>query len=422
MPEDRTAAREPAPPSPGLRSRLLRFGGLQVANAIAPLLVLPAVIGIIGPDGWVALANGLGIGAAAAVAVGLAWPITGPPRVAGAAVSTASSVFNEGLVMRAVAFVPTCVIAAFTVVWLAPQGVDPTLAVLMMIATALAGLNSNWFFVGRARAGGIVVYETLPKLAATVLTIPLVMWTDEPRFYPLLLGVASLWGILGSAWSVNRMRGLGAAVQPALRGLPRQIPLGAAGLLSTGSSSLAVSIATLSGTGLNHVAGFAAGVRLRSMAQAGIGAGTSAMQGWVAEQGRGVLLGRFPKALMLNAALGTAAAAGLAVLAPVMDTLIFGPEVHIDFATALLLGLACLLYSISASLSHHLLGPLERSRTIVTATATASVVSMPAIFYLGQQFGAWGAMAGVALSEAITVAIQGATAIRIYRARTRART
>lgn len=403
----------PSAPSRGrLVKRLLSFGGLQAANAVVPLLVLPVVIGLIGPEGWVSLANGMGVGAAAAVMVGLAWPITGPPRVAGVSDAEAGAVLCESLVMRLMVLLPVCALATGAVVLLTPHGVHPGLGVAMAIATALNGLTSNWYYIGRGRAGGIMAFETVPKLVATALSIPVVMWTHEAFFYPLLLAVAAVGGTALSTWTITRWRGVRSAVRPAWRALGSQLPLGLAGVLSTGSTAFSVPVATLSGAGVAQVAAFAASVRLRSMAQAGVGASTSALQGWVAERGTAVLRHRARRALAVNGSVGLLAGAGLAVLTPWADTLVFGPEVQIDQATAVMLGLACVFYSLSASLSHHVLGPLGRSRAIVRATLVASMVAIPLIYVLTQSFGAAGAMAAVAAAEGLTVVIQGWTARR----------
>lgn len=399
--------------SPGVVSRLVRFGSLQAANAIAPLLVLPVVISIIGPSGWVGLANGLGIGAAAAVAVGLAWPITGPPRVAGADAATARAVLNESVVMRGIVFLPVAGVAAVAAALLSPPGTDPVLPIAMALATALSGLSSSWYFIGRARASGIARYETVPRLAATVLTIPAVLWTGQPLLYPALLALATLGGTTASVLRETGGRGLRAAIRPAWAGIAAQAPLGAAGLLSTGSSALAVPVATASGAAVPQVGGFAAAVRLRGMAQAGIGAGTSALQGWVAEHGPEVLRRRARTALAVNGGLGAAAGLVLALAAPWVDVLIFGPDVQISPGTAAILGVTCLFYALSASLSHHVLGPSGRSRTIVTATCVSSLIATPTIFALAPLYGAQGAMASVALGEGLTVLIQGFAARRV---------
>lgn len=407
-------AEEPSEPTarPGVLSRLIRFGGLQAANAIAPLLVLPIVISIVGPDGWVGLANGLGVGTAAAVAVALAWPITGPPRVSSATLGEAQDVFREGLVMRAIAYLPVGLLTTLVVIFLTPDGVDVAVPIAMALAMALNGLNSNWYYIGRGEAGGILRFESLPKLAATILTIPAVLSTGLAILYPLLLGIAALGGVVASTWSITRWKGMVSAIKPAIRRLPSSVPLGLAGLLSTGSTALAVPVATLSGAGVGPVGSFAAAVRLRSMAQAGIGAGTSALQSWVSEQGLNVLRLRAKKALLINGSLGLAAGLGVLILAPLIDTLIFGPDVQISLMTASLLGLTCLFYSLSASLTYHILGPLGKSRTVVLATSISSIVSVPLVFFLAQNYGASGATAGVAFAEGLTVTIQSLAARR----------
>ncbi len=393
--------------APSARTRLLRFAGLQAANAIVPLLVLPVVIDVVGEAGWVVLAIGMAVGAAAAVLVGLAWPLTGPPRVAGVDPATARAVYGEGLAMRLLVLAPVLLAAAAAVVLLAPSGASRLLGVLMALATTLNGLTASWYYIGRARPQGIVLFETVPRLLATGAAIPVVGLTAWAPWYPLLLMIAGVAGLLAATREVNGRLALQAGSWAAARaGWRAQTPLALAGVLSTGATALAVPIASVSGTALSQVGRFAAAVRLRSLAQGGIAAGTTALQGWVAEGDLSLWRRRAARAVRFNTALGVLAGGGIAVLAPVLDSIVFGPATVIDPLTAALLGCTCLAYAISSSLSNHILTPAGRTRQVVSSTTIASLLAMPTVFLASRWWGATGAMGAVAGAEALVVVLQ----------------
>lgn len=401
--------------------RILRFGGLQVVNAIAPVLVLPAVISAVGTAGWVGFSIGYGVGAAASVGVNFAWPITGPALVAGQPVSVAQEVFRRALLMRVLVSGPVLVVGAISAVVLSPPG-HRTLSVLMMAATAVNGLAANWYFIGRGQAGGIVLYETVPKLVATGLSIPLIHVTGVAITYPMLLLFVGLGGALVSSWRITgdvipRPPGEGNA----LLALRRQAPLAGAGLVSSMATALAVPIAALVSPSVGALAVFAAATRLRTLAQAGVGALATGVQGWVSEapdpesiKHRGKLC---LKACM---AMGGLTVLLLAIGTPIVDTLIFGPDIEMDLALALVIGLTCLMYATSVSLTSHVLAPHGETKSIVSATMIASLVAAPVIL-IGMHLGeALGAMVGVLLAEVIVVTIQAyAARSRVWGSSTR---
>lgn len=388
--------------------RFASFGALQVFNAIAPLVVLPSVIAAIGQRGWVGFAIGFSIGAAAAVAIAFAWPITGPAKVAGQPLDVAREVFGQSLTTRFLVIGPVLAVSLVAVALLRPAGESLLLPAAMALATALNGMSASWYYIGRAEARNIVVYETVPKLVATVLAIPAIELTGYALLYPVLLIVGSLCGFSGECRQIlGRWGNWPAPMSDSLILIRHQLPVAAAGVLSTGATALAVPIASVSSASLNQVASFAAGTRLRSMAQAGIGAATTATQGWVSESGRQAWRARARHALLVNGALGLVAAVCVVLLVPTLGSRIFGSDISIRWSTSGFLAAACFFYALSSSLTNHILAPIGEAQKIVISTMIASIVSAPAILLGASLWGATGAMAGVAIAEGLVVLQQG---------------
>ena len=405
-------------PSLPLR-RLGSFALLQLFGAIAPLLVLPVVVRLVGTSGWVSMSVGYAVGAAAAIAVYCGWPIAGPPRVAGAAPTQVRAVVRESLVMRGIVTGPVLVASALLTWWLSdPEHV--LLAVLMALAVGVSGRGASWCFIGLGRARGVFAFDALPKLLATVAAIPCVALTHSATWYPALLLLGTGTGIALSYRSIRG--GSGAPVtpaQPGLRGRLRDYSvLALSGVVGAGYTSLAVPIAQLAGAPVRAVGDFAGALRVRSMAQNGVASVTTAFQGWVAETGdERVLLVRMRTALAINAAIGLLGGLLFVVLAPLLDGVLFGDAVTISLPVALLNGATFTAYAVGASVSHHVLAPFGLAGAIGRTRIVASCIGVPLLFFMARWWGAEGASAGVLLCELIGLLLQVRLAARGVRDR-----
>ena len=394
--------------------RFFAFGGLQLVGAISPLLVLPVVVRLIGVDGWVGLSLGYAVGGAAGVAVNYGWPITGPSRVAAVSQDEAATIFAESLFMRATVALPVLAIAVLTACLLTPEGYRG-LAGAMTVAMASYGLAPNWYYIGRGKPEGILRYEVLPKLAATVATIPLVLLTQLPLIYPILLLAATMSGVIISARRILSGHQNFTHFAPGLRSRYASYGLVAASMvLGAGYSILALPITQMAGTSLAQVANFAGSMRMRSMVQTGITAGTSALQGWVSEQDQELSRRhRMRLALLTNAGLGAFAGLLLFSTGPLLGGALFGDAAELSYTLSALTGLACVPYALGTSLSFHILAPLQRTRVVATSRILATVVGVPLIFVMTRAGGANGAAAAILISESVVVLLQGFT---VYRA------
>lgn len=399
--------------------RLGSFALLQMFGAIAPLLVLPVVVRLVGTSGWVSLSVGYAVGAAAAIAVYCGWPIAGPPRVAGADLPRVRAVVRESVVMRGIVTGPVLVLSALLTWWLS----DPEhalLAVLMALAVGVSGLGASWCFIGLGRARGVFMFDALPKLLATVAAIPCVAFTHSATWYPALLLVGTGAGIVLSYKSIRG--GKGAHTEPPPPGFRERLRdyavLALGGVVGAGYTSLAVPIAQLAAAPVRAVGDFAGALRVRSMAQNGVASVTTAFQGWVAETGdERMLLVRMRTALAANTAIGLAGGLLFVVLAPVLDGVLFGDAVTISLPVAVFNGASFTAYAVGASVSHHVLAPFGLAGAIGRTRIAASVIGVPLLYFMARWWGAEGASAGVLLCELIGLLLQARLAVRGLRER-----
>ena len=142
------------------------------------------------------------------------------------------------------------------------------------------------------------------------------------------------------------------------------------------------------------------------MAKVGTGAVSNAFQGWVGEVRHAQPARRMIAAFTVTTCTGIAGGLILWLLLPVGVEVIFGAGITISATVAALSGVGFLMYSMTMSLSLHVLAPAERIRTISVATISAAVVGVPAMFLLTPTFGVEGAMLGVTLAEAVVLAVE----------------
>jgi len=394
--------------------RLTAFGALQLFGVLAPLAALPVVIRLIGTSGWVALSLGYAIGAAAAVGVNFGWQVAGPSRVAGEPHSVSARVFVESLFVRVGIAIPALGVAATASMLLAAPS-HRTLAGLMAIAMAVNGLTSNWYYIGKGKPDGIWKYESLPKFLATAATIPIVYFTRVPTLYPILLLAATVIGVVFSSREIIGNYTGPLRPEPGLSERIRSYGLlAAAAVLGAGYTNLAVPITQTAGASLNDVANFSGGMRLRSMTQLATAAWTTALQGWVSEpRVRAAALQRMRVALVSTTAIGCGTALLVFVTGPYLGRLIFGNAATISFTLSGLTGLACVPQAIASSLSFHVLAPLGKAPVVAISRMVATVIGVPAIFWMSRVGGAEGASLAILMAE---TAVAGIQAIAAYRA------
>lgn len=384
--------------------RLASFGALQLVATIAPIAVLPLVVRMIGASGWVGMSIGYGVGAAAASVVALGWPVSGPPLVAAAATDVRAVLFRESLATRAAAAVVATAAAAGISAALSPRG-HGFLAAAMAAAITSWGLTPSWYYVGIGQPRGILVFETLPRLAATMASIPVVALTREAVSYPGLLLLASL-----GSFVISARRILGSTKGPWLENgwrarLRGNVSLSLGNLIGAGYTNLAVPIATAAQPGVHALADLAASSRIRSMSQMGTASVATAFQGWVAEE-PAQARSRRRAAFALTTAVGLITAALLFVIGPFISGILFGSNVRYGWLMSAVTAAGVIPYALGATLSFHCLAPAGMHRQIASSRIAATIVGVPMLYVGVRHSGAVGGAAASAASEFVVVALQ----------------
>ena len=389
------------------------FSLLPILGAVSPLLVLPVIGRVLGIEGWAAIAVGQSVGLAASAPIYWGWNVVGPAEIALADSDRRGQLFRLSLATRGLIALPACAVAAAAAAIII-GGSYAGIAALMAVAAAVSGLSPTWFYIGVGQPGKIAMFDSLPRLAAALLSVPIILVTHSGFVYPALTLALSVIGLVAAARSIISRAGRDPITWPMVGSrFRRQGFLAVSALITTSYTNASVALVSVApGQTSVSVGNFAAGTRLIGMAQAGLTAVVNAFQGWV---GRGSPSGEPSSrviALRTTIGLGVGGGVTLAIFLPPVSSLIFGAEIRVGEVTAVFLGLAFLLYAATASLTFYVLVPLGSTGIISTATIIASVVGAPLVIFLAAHFGAAGAASAIAAAELIVLLIETPVAYR----------
>ncbi len=392
------------------------------------LVLIPALIFASGPLGWSFVAIGQSFGIIAAVFIGYGWALTGPATIAGMDIRLQVSEFRRSIIARCLIGIPS-VAVGLLLLWLAfPDSLS--VSAVSLLATALSGLSSNWFYVALARPYALLCTETLPRTVATV-TASTLLYLGSDVLTALVLQCC------GMVFSVLCALLFTAALRRSADGL---LPEGndSLGVVAIGESlreqsngmlSSLVSVVYMSAPIM--IVGFLAPAALPAFALAdkiqkqfmsAVAPVVSVAQGWVPTGvGKPEVVRRSQKAFVGAGLLSIAACLGTGLVGPPLWTLLAGGQIEVNPALILSLSALC-----GAILWERLIGraclvPLGGSGALVIASSVGSLVGVLSVVVLVSRLGASGGLIGVLVGLLITTGLEILSWRKLVRGRGRRR-
>lgn len=394
--------------------RLAGFAGAPVLSALAPFIILPVVTRITG-DGWGNFAAGQSIGMLAMVGVLFGWGVVGPVRVARAESAHARAVVLEESVRSRLITGLFAVPLAAAVTFAVCSDVYRMEAVFVAAAVALGGFTPAWFCIGEGNPRGLMIFDAGPKLAASAVSLPVLLVTNEVLWYPVLLVAFTLPAFGIHLVSVRRhMNPSAATPRPTLSVLRSLVPTAAIDAAGNAYGTTAVPIAT-AGLGAPDASSFASADRAYRVGLLAVIALGNAFQAWVLDPTVEDPRPRHRMAFITLAGLGAVGGAAIALLGPWATALAFGAEVAAAPLVCISFGAAFFFISCGTPLIRNLLIPAGRYRLVLAATVTSALVGV-GIMVVAAVSGSSAAIAlGVAVAEAVSVGILAFPALATYR-------
>lgn len=393
-----------------MRASIERFGGfatLPFVSLVVAFVALPLIARLVSESEWAALGLGESIGAVAALVIAYGWPVVGPSRVASASDTDAYLLLSGSVSARLVAFAAVLLPGSILAIALAPIG-HGWLSVAAFVSTASIGMSPSWFLIGRGRALPLALYETFPRVVATIIALVLLAAGGNALIYPLVVGGVSLGFQIAFLHREGALRELARSrhwLQAGERLRSDFVP--ALTMIIAGAYSAgAVAIVATAGT-VAVVATFVTADRLLRASLTAIVAAANAMQGWVSDvNGLDDLRRRGFRAFLVFTLIGSLGGTALGIAGAPASELLFGENLSIDSPTAAALGAAFLAIALSTGIGRLYLVPVGALKWVLASTLLGAGCGVPTIFLATRTWGVEGAAWAFAGSEILVVAVQ----------------
>ncbi len=395
--------------------RLAGFAGAPILSAFAPFIILPVVSRLVGPEGWANFSTGQSIGILGMVGVLFGWSVVGPVRVARSRTPHERAVIlGESLRSRALTAV-LAVPAAGVITYLV-SGPDHRLdAVLVAVAMALGGFTPAWFCIGDGNPRALMLFDAAPKLLASALSLPVLLWTGQVIWYPILLTICTLPAF---AWHAMLVRtGHDPAGEPAqgvLTVLTALVPTAAIDAAGNAYGSTPIPIAT-AGLPPAEASTFASADRVYRIGLLAVVAVGNSFQAWVLDPQATDPRRRHGVAIASLTSLGAVGGIGIALLGPWATGVLFGADVAAEPLPSLLFGIAFLFLASATPLIRNLLIPAGRYRFVLTVTLVSAGVGVATMLAGAAAGSSAGIALGVAVAEAVSFVLLLVPGMRLWR-------
>ncbi|MHA7281106.1 lipopolysaccharide biosynthesis protein [Arthrobacter sp. MDT2-2] len=385
--------------------RLLGFSALPLISSLTPLLLLPVVARIGGVEGWASVALGQSVGAFGAIVVGYGLHISGPAAIIEAnSLEDQRQVYSDAISARLLLLSIVLPVCAF-IAWLLGAESYKFDSLMMSLAMLMNGISPAWYLIGLGRPGSIAKYETIPKMAATLLSLILLLVTGLIWLYPLALCGATWLGLLTfhkryfGTYAIKK-----GPKQSTAKYLLQNGKIAATAAIGSAYVATPVPVGSLSLT-YSGISSLSSADRLYRYGLFTVVALGNAMQSWVLEQRS--TEGRQANsriAVMCHGLLGLAGCIFLSFFGELATEVIFGQQVASEQSITLWYGFAFLFVSLSTPLIRNTLIPAGRQNTVLALTIVSALIGLPVMVLGSMSLGAPGIGMGLATSEFIILA------------------
>lgn len=376
-------------------SKITGYAISMVVLAVVSLVAIPSMVTASGASAWGMIAAGQSIGGVAAVVIAYGWGVSGPAAIARGAGAGRLREYAESVVCKTLICLPFGA-AAFAIGW-AIGGDYGIFAACGALSTASVGLTANWWFVGLSQPYRLLSFETVPRVAGTVVGI-LLMESGASALVGVLCQLAgmlaafivcTLWIL--RPWHLRALRGIQRRPVRQVLGAQRN------GLATTVMSSLYAStpivLVSLIAPGAQPV--YAVVEKVQRQVIVGLGPFVTVMQGWIPRAAGTALFGRVKRGMVVAIIGAVLLGALMFFAAQELVAWLGGGLIHPTVPTLLLMSVITAVSLVESVASKACLPALDRLDVAAKATAISALVGLPLVAIGAVLAGASGALSGI---------------------------
>jgi PST family polysaccharide transporter len=190
----------------GLLQNAMALWGVQFFRKALPLITIPYLARVLGPDGWGLVVIFQSLAACTALLIEFGFELSATRQVARCRqdldhlASVVAGVFGSQAVLAA----GTVAVALLVRNWVPILRNHPTLVAFSLLVAVAEGLNPTWYFIGMERMGVVAALEITCKSAAAMAIFFLVRSPEDAKTVLALQAAAALLSILAALSLVYR--------------------------------------------------------------------------------------------------------------------------------------------------------------------------------------------------------------------------
>lgn len=178
----------------GLIQNAMALWGIQFFRKTLPLITIPYLARVLGPDGWGLLVMFQSLAACTALLMEFGFELSATRHVARCRQAPEQLAGVVAGVFGSQATLATCLVAAALLVgkWLPVLRNHPALVTFALLAAIADGINPTWYFIGMERMGVVATLEISCKSAAAVAIFLLVRSPQDATMVLALQAAAAI--------------------------------------------------------------------------------------------------------------------------------------------------------------------------------------------------------------------------------------
>lgn len=280
-------------------------------------------------------------------------------------------------------------------------------AAWMGLGSCLVALSATWFGIGVGQPRFNILFDSVPRLTFILLSIPAILITGDPLWYPIGVVVGGAAAIL----AVN-FRVFGRWVPPApprhriVGGVRESLSAASIDPVAAVYNSAPLPMASIANLSATELAGLASADKLYRLGRQALSLLTDSLLAWVLDPDEAAHRRRLRMALLGHVGVAVVGFCVLAVFGGHFTALLFGADLVAPEHFLGWYGVAFVAVSLSTPLIRYLYIPRGRSRSVAYATVVASLLGLsmmivwPQNSVIGLAGAEWVLLAGLLLGLA----------------------